>query len=155
MLLGLPSSGAHTNGYSLIRNIFADTPLDTEFEGIGPLGEALLAPHRSYLQELRQLQTAGVNVQGIAHITGGGIVENLPRALPDGLTAHVDYESWPVPPLFKLIQKKGGVSNSEMPRVFNMGIGMIVIIKKEQAETALSAVGKGWLIGKVIDSSQW
>ena len=106
VLLGLPSSGPHTNGYSLIRNIFVDTPLDTEFEGIGLLGEALLAPHRSYLPELHQLQTAGVEIQGIAHITGGGIVENLPRAIPDGLTARVDYESWPVPPLFKLIQEK-------------------------------------------------
>ena len=149
MLLGLPSSGVHTNGYSLIRKIFTDTPLDTEFEGIGPLGDALLVPHRSYLPELRQLQAADVEVQGIAHITGGGIVENLPRALPDGLTAHVDYESWPMPPLFQLIQEKGGVSSAEMPRVFNMGIGMIIIIKKEQVEAALSAIGEGWLIGEV------
>jgi phosphoribosylaminoimidazole synthetase len=153
VLLGLPSSGAHTNGYSLIRSVFAETPLETEFPDIGPLGEALLVPHRAYLGQLSRLRTAGVAVQALAHITGGGLVENIPRALHgfDDLTVRLDRAAWPVPPLFNLIQAKGGVSTAEMLRVFNMGIGMVAIVPVEMAQAALFAVdGQGWLIGEVI-----
>ncbi len=150
-LLGLPSSGPHTNGYSLIRTIFADTPLEAEYPGVGPLGEALLAPHRSYQDSLARLAAAGVAVQALAHITGGGLVENLPRVLPAGLTGRIDPRSWPAPPLFQLIQTQGGVSNEEMRRVFNLGIGMVAVIDQESAQTALQALdGEGWLIGEVI-----
>ena len=149
-LLGLPSSGPHTNGYSLIRKIFTDTPLNTVFNTIGPLGEALLAPHRCYLNELTALREAGIAVQGIAHITGGGLTENLPRALPTGLTVRLDPASWPVPPLFRLIQQRGGVSDEEMQRVFNLGIGLVVIVPPQQADAALSLLGEGWCIGEVV-----
>jgi phosphoribosylformylglycinamidine cyclo-ligase len=112
VLLGLPSSGPHTNGYSLIRAIFADTPLDTEFPGVGRLVDALLTPHRCYVTELARLRVAGVAVQGVAHITGGGLVENIPRALPAGLSVQINPADWPTPPLFQLIQQKGGVSEA-------------------------------------------
>lgn len=153
VLLGLPSSGPHTNGYSLIRRIFAETPLETVFNLIGPLGEALLAPHRCYLNELAALREAGIAVQGTAHITGGGLTENLPRALPAGLTAHLESGSWDIPPLFQLIQQRGGVSDEEMRRVFNMGVGLVVIVKPTQAETALNLLGEGWVIGRVVKSN--
>jgi phosphoribosylaminoimidazole synthetase len=157
VLLGLPSAGAHTNGYSLIRQIFSEIPLDTEFEGIGRLGEALLEPHRSYLTTLNQLKMAGVSVQALAHITGGGLIENLPRALHsfDNLTVRVDRTAWQVPPLFRLIQTQGGVSDMEMLRVFNMGVGMVVILPQEQLETAMSTIdNEGWLIGEVITGNK-
>ncbi|MEW5961722.1 MAG: phosphoribosylformylglycinamidine cyclo-ligase [Chloroflexota bacterium] len=155
VLLGLPSSGPHTNGYSLIRAIFAGTPPETEYPGIGPLGEALLAPHRSYLDVLARLAAAGVSIQALAHITGGGLVENLPRALPPGLTAAVDPRRWPRPPLFQLIQTQGGVSDQEMRRVFNLGIGMAAVIPPESARTALEAIaGQGWLIGEVVEGRE-
>lgn len=152
-LLGLPSSGPHTNGYSLIRAVFADTPLDAEFEGIGVLGDALLAPHRCYLDALSRLEAAGVAVQSLAHITGGGLVENLPRALPAGLAPRLDWQSWPIPPLFRLIQQRGDVPDEEMRRVFNLGVGMVAVIPTEAAGTALSALdGEGWIIGEVWGS---
>ena len=151
VVLGLPSSGPHTNGYSLIRAIFAETPLDTEFDGIGPLGEALLTPHRCYIDPLRRLHAAGVAVQTLAHITGGGLVDNIPRALPAGLTVRLNPQSWPVPPLFRLIQQRGGVPDEEMRRVFNLGVGMVVVIPAEQLAAALAALnGQAWAIGQVI-----
>jgi phosphoribosylformylglycinamidine cyclo-ligase len=117
------------------------------------LGEALLTPHRSYLAELACLRTAGVDVQALAHITGGGLVENVPRALHgfEGLTVRIERTSWPAPPLFELIQAQGGVSTEEMRRVFNLGIGMVAIVPGAMAQAALSALdGQGWLIGEVI-----
>jgi phosphoribosylaminoimidazole synthetase len=154
VLLGLPSSGPHTNGYSLIRAIFANTPLQTEFEGIGPLGEALLAPHRPYLAQLTKLRQAGVEVQALAHLTGGGLTENIPRMLRAGLAVRIDPTSWPIPPLFQLIQAQGGVSVEEMRRTFNLGLGMVAIIPPAQAQAALAALnGEGWLIGEVIEGN--
>jgi phosphoribosylaminoimidazole synthetase len=155
-LLALPSSGPHTNGYSLIRTIFAQVSLDTEFAGIGPLGPALLAPHRPYLAPLTRLQRAGITVQALAHITGGGLVDNLPRALHgfEGLTLRIDRTAWPVPPLFQLIQAQGGVSEPEMLRVFNMGVGIAAVVPAAQAETALATLGEGWLIGEVIEGRE-
>jgi len=157
VLLGLPSSGPHTNGYSLIRAIFAETPLDKEFPNVGILGDALLQPHRAYLTELNQLRAAGIKVQGLAHITGGGFVENIPRALHgfEGLTIRVNRRSWPIPPLFQLIQAVGEVSEIEMYRVFNMGIGLVVIIPQAQAALALETLhGQGWFIGEVITGTE-
>lgn len=156
LLLGLPSAGVHTNGYSLIRAIFAGTPLDAEFAGIGRLGEALLAPHRSYQAPLARLQAA-VRVKALAHITGGGLVENIPRPLSGfaGLTARIDRTTWPVPPLFRLIQSQGGVGDAEMRRVFNMGIGMVAFVGASSAPAALAALdGAGWIIGEVIEGRE-
>jgi len=149
VLLGLPSSGPHTNGYSLIRAIFAETPLTTILSSGETLADALLAPHRCYLPQLRRLRDAGVAVQAVAHITGGGLTENVPRALPAGLVANIDRASWPVPSIFQLIQQTGNVPDDEMYRVFNMGVGLVLAIKAEQAKTALSVLNEGWIIGEV------
>lgn len=153
ILLGLRSSGPHTNGYSLIRRIFANTSIDTVFPELGiPLSEALLTPHRSYLKILHPILTQYPDlIKGLAHITGGGLVENLPRVLPEGVQAIIHSAAWPVPPLFQLIQSRGKISEAEMYRVFNMGIGMIIIINPENAiqlrqllptETEVYEIGK-------------
>ncbi|MCC7359148.1 MAG: phosphoribosylformylglycinamidine cyclo-ligase [Anaerolineales bacterium] len=130
VLLGLAASGPHTNGYSLIRRLFADVPLDTVYPELGiPLADALLAPHRSYLRVLEPLQAGPAQpVKALAHLTGGGLIENLPRVLPGGLSAAVPLTDWPVPPLFHLIQRRGGLTIEEMFRVFNMGFGFILVV---------------------------
>ena len=123
MLIGFTSSGPHTNGYSLIRKVFENTPLDNS------LADALLAPHRSYFNVLYPHLS---KVKALAHITGGGFIENIPRVLPENLNAVIHLNSWQVPPLWKLIQEKGNISTEEMYRVFNMGIGMIAIVDKSE-----------------------
>jgi phosphoribosylformylglycinamidine cyclo-ligase len=129
VLIGLHSSGLHTNGYSLARHIcFPRFTPDTVMPELGgTLGDALLATHRSYLRAMEPLLDAGV-VKGMAHITGGGITENLPRVLPSGCRAAVDGRAWEVPPIFTLLQREGGIASEEMLRAFNMGIGMIVVV---------------------------
>jgi phosphoribosylformylglycinamidine cyclo-ligase len=128
-LIGIPSSGLHTNGYSLARKIaFEQAGLrhDSFVAELGTtIGSALLVPHRSYLPLIRPLLGGGA-IKGMAHITGGGITDNLPRILPDGMHAEIDRRSWPTPPLFAWLQKTGGVGDAEMLRSFNMGIGLIV-----------------------------
>lgn len=154
VLLGLPASGPHTNGYTLIRRLFAELPPETRFEGVGELREALLAPHRCYLEVIQRLREAGVPIHGLAHITGGGLVDNLPRILPPGMVARVDYGAWPVPPLFRLIQEQGQVSREEMYRVFNMGIGMVVVLPPEAVPQAQEVLGeRSWVIGEVVAGS--
>jgi phosphoribosylformylglycinamidine cyclo-ligase len=153
VLLGLPSSGPHTNGYTLIRRLFADLPPETHFEGVGELREALLAPHRCYLPHIERLREAGVPIHGLVHITGGGLVDNLPRILPPGTSARVDDDAWPVPPLFRLIQERGQVSTTEMYRVFNMGIGMVVVLPPEAVPQAQDALEEpSWVIGEVVEA---
>ena len=151
MLIGLRSSGPHTNGYSLIRKIFEDVPLDTIFSELGiPLSEALLAPHRSYLNVLHSaLRTR--QVKALAHLTGGGFIENIPRILPEGVNAVIRLGSWPVPPLFSLIQQHGEVSAEEMYRVFNMGVGMIVIVSSQDVQAVQDLIGEEtWLVGEIV-----
>jgi phosphoribosylformylglycinamidine cyclo-ligase/phosphoribosylamine--glycine ligase/phosphoribosylformylglycinamidine cyclo-ligase len=123
-VIGFKSSGPHTNGYSLIRQIFAGADLDPD------LADALLAPHRSYFPILHPLLA---EVKALAHITGGGLIENIPRVLPDGLDAVIRLEAWTPPPLWQLIQSRGNIDNTEMYRVFNMGIGMVAIVDQESA----------------------
>jgi phosphoribosylaminoimidazole synthetase len=147
--LGLPSSGPHTNGYSLIRRVFADMPLTAQFPGVGVLGDALLTPHRSYLDVVRRLRQS-VTIKALAHITGGGLLENTPRVLPQGVSVRLDPRAWPLPPLFRLIQEKGQVADLEMYRVFNMGIGMVVIVSAEDAAIALAGGEEMWRIGEVV-----
>ncbi len=113
-------------------------PLDTEFDGIGPIGPALLAPHRSYLGDIGRVRAA-VPIKALAHITGGGFYDNIPRVLPEGVGVEIDMTSWTVPPLFKLIAERGDVSDEELYRVFNMGIGM-VIISDQNAASKLDAL---------------
>jgi phosphoribosylformylglycinamidine cyclo-ligase/phosphoribosylamine--glycine ligase/phosphoribosylformylglycinamidine cyclo-ligase len=153
VLLGLRSSGPHTNGYSLIRKIFEDVPLDTVLPELGmPLADALLAPHRSYLRVVRPaLHHSPPLIKALAHLTGGGFVENIPRVLPAGLGAMVRLGSWPVPPLFQLIQQRGTVPREEMHRVFNMGIGMVAIVAPEHVRALQEALGEEtWVIGELV-----
>ncbi len=153
VLVGLHSSGPHTNGYSLIRKVFEGVALDTVFPTLGiPLGEALLAPHRSYLPVLQHaLADNRLPIKGLAHITGGGFVENIPRVLPDGVGAVINPDSWTVPPIFRLIQERGGVSTAEMYRVFNMGIGMVAIVAWEDVTTLQALVGETtYVIGELV-----
>jgi phosphoribosylformylglycinamidine cyclo-ligase len=131
VLVGLPSAGLHTNGFSLARKIFFEVenlrPDDHVAELGTTAGRALLAEHRCYLKALRGPVTRGV-VRGLAHITGGGIVDNLPRVLPAGTAAHVERDAWEVPPVFTFLQRAGRVDRAEMDRTFNMGVGMIVVV---------------------------
>ena len=152
VLIGLPSSGLHTNGYSLARRVLADMPLDKEMPGSrASLAEALLAPHRSYLQPVAKLQGQGMVIKGLAHITGGGFYDNIPRILPEELGVRIKRGAWPVLPIFQLIQNVGQVATEEMYHVFNMGIGLIAIISAEQAEGALQSLeGDGYHLGEVI-----
>lgn len=141
VILGLPSSGLHTNGYSLVRRVFAPYALDTVFPELGePLGDALLRPHRCYLSEVQALQTAHIPIKGMAHITGGGFEGNIVRILPIGTQAVIETKSWTVPPLFQLLAHLGQVSHAELYRTLNMGIGMVLVLTTaagEQAQTLL------------------
>jgi phosphoribosylformylglycinamidine cyclo-ligase len=123
LLVGLPSSGLHTNGFSLVRKVFEEVPLDHVFPDLGrSLGEELLEPHRSYLHELRTLPW-----KAAAHITGGGLLDNLPRALPPGCAAELDRGSWETPEIFRLVARRGAVDEDEMLGTFNMGLGMVLV----------------------------
>ena len=150
VLLGLPSSGLHTNGFSLVRRIFApDSWHKQSVELGGTLGEALVKPHRSYLPPIRQLQER-VTIKGLAHITGGGFVDNIPRILPKGTAVVLDRSAWQVPALFELIEREGQIEHDEMYRVFNMGMGMVVVLSAEDVEAALGALGEARVIGRVV-----
>jgi phosphoribosylformylglycinamidine cyclo-ligase len=156
VVLGLASSGIHSNGYSLVRKIIerAQPDLNADFDGRS-LADALMAPTHIYVKPLLSLMSQ-MAVKGMAHITGGGLVENIPRVLRDGLTVELDHTAWPLPPLFSWLQKHGGVADAEMHRVFNCGIGMVVVVAAGAAEAAtalLSAAGEQvWSIGHVRDS---
>jgi len=159
-LLGLPSLGLHTNGYSLARKVLLETlghRVDTHLPELGTtVGRALLAPHRSYLAALEPLLERD-KVRALAHITGGGFPGNIPRVLPEGLGARLRRGAWKVPPLFRLIQKGGGVGDEEMERTFNMGIGMIVVVSPSdlhEVEHSLERRGEtSFVIGSVVAGS--
>ena len=140
VLVGVPSSGLHTNGYSLARRIVFDhlgMNVDTLVPELGrTIGEALLEPHRSYLPFIRPLLDGG-RIKGMAHITGGGITDNLPRVLPHGTSAIVDASSWEVPAIFKWLQRNGQVPIDDMMRTFNMGIGLIIVVARDKAESLI------------------
>lgn len=137
VLIGLPSSGPHSNGYSLIRKVLehSNTSLDEELEG-KPLAEWLLAPTRIYVKPLLKLMQS-VPVHALSHITGGGLLDNIPRVLPEGAQALLNADSWELSPVFKWLQKAGNISDREMQRTFNCGIGMVLVVAEEQADTAL------------------
>ena len=137
VVLGLASSGAHSNGYSLIRKLIAKSGVDFESDFHGKkFKDVVMAPTRIYVKPLLKLISA-MTVKGMAHITGGGITENVPRVLPDGLTAEIKKGSWTMPPLFTWLQAQGNVAESEMHKTFNCGIGMVVIVAKDQAKAAM------------------
>jgi phosphoribosylamine--glycine ligase / phosphoribosylformylglycinamidine cyclo-ligase len=154
VLLGLESSGPHTNGYSLIQRIFKDTILETVFPALGkPLVDILLAPHLSYLPILSDFLFEGKKspIKALVHLTGGGFFGNIPRILPTSCGARIEKNSWPVQPIFTLIQQLGQVEPEEMYRVFNMGIGMVVVVEPKNAGRIQESLPKQtWIIGKVI-----
>jgi phosphoribosylformylglycinamidine cyclo-ligase len=149
-IIGLPSTGLHTNGYSLARKVFGETKksLAKHYTELGrTVGEALLEPHRCYYNQLKPHLSL---IKGMAHITGGGLVGNVPRVLPAGLMAKFDTKKWEVPPIFELIQKNGNVERGEMFHVFNMGIGMVVVCAPENAKTLLGKLTGAKLVGEVV-----
>jgi phosphoribosylformylglycinamidine cyclo-ligase len=143
ILIGLPSAGLHTNGYSLARQVLFDAAgfrPDTFLPEVGAtVGDALLAPHRSYLSAIKPLLDRRL-IKGMAHITGGGITENLPRILTEGTAAMIDRKAWGIPPLFVLLQQRGGIATDEMFRAFNMGIGLIVACAPADSEPVADAL---------------
>ncbi|RUR30512.1 phosphoribosylformylglycinamidine cyclo-ligase [Vreelandella nanhaiensis] len=139
VLLGLASSGPHSNGYSLIRKILevSNTPLDAQVDN-APLGDALMAPTRIYVKSLLSLmRSTSLSVHALSHITGGGLLENIPRVLPDNLAAHIDINTWQRPAVFDWLQAQGNVNETEMHRVLNCGIGMVVVVPAEEAEQTM------------------
>ena len=156
IILGLPSSGLHTNGYTLARTVLAELDWNTPYPTLGKtVGEALLAVHRSYLSHIRQLWFAGIDIHGLAHITGGGLIDNPPRIFPAGLGATLNQGSWPILPIFGLIQQLGTIPDAEMHHVFNMGLGMLVIVPPEQAELALKTLGDDiYQVGEMVEGEK-
>ena len=156
VLLGLPSNGLHTNGYSLVRKLFG---IDDDPSVLGKytaelgvtLGDALLVPHMSYVSQLTPTLD---RIKGMAHITGGGFTDNVPRMLPEGLAARVDSSAWEVPPLFQLIQQRGEISDDEMNRVFNMGIGMIVAVAPGDAASVRADIPEAIVVGEVAPAGE-
>ena len=143
VLIGIASSGVHSNGFSLVRKVFEMTKesLDTYYDELGKtLGEALLAPTRIYVQALKNVKEAGVRVKACSHITGGGFYENIPRMLPEGMHAVVKKDSYEVPAIFKLMQKTGNIEEQMMYNTFNMGLGMIVAVDPANVDKAMEAI---------------
>ena len=143
VLIGIASSGVHSNGFSLVRSVFDMTKesLDTYYDELGKtLGEALIAPTRIYVKALKGVKNAGVKIKGCSHITGGGFFENVPRMLPEGIKAIVKKDSYPVPPIFDLIAKSGNVAEDMMYNTFNMGLGMIIAVDAGDVEKAMAAI---------------
>ena len=159
-LIGLPSTGLHTNGYSLARKLFFEElgmDADTWVDELGKsVADELLTPHKNYLPSIRPLLSTGF-LHGMAHITGGGIPGNLNRALPDDLDARVDSSAWETPAVFEFIREQGRIENQEMFKAFNMGIGMILIVRNSAEEQVLSILkGKGEepvILGDVVKGS--
>jgi phosphoribosylformylglycinamidine cyclo-ligase len=155
VVIAIGSSGAHSNGYSLVRKIIERAGAKpTDDLGGRPLGDVVMAPTEIYVKPLLKL-ISEINVKGMAHITGGGLVDNVPRVLPENTQAVLHRDSWQMPELFRWLQMKGGVADAEMVRVFNCGIGMVVIVDPSQRDTAiqsLSAQGlKAWTVGEVVE----
>jgi phosphoribosylamine--glycine ligase/phosphoribosylformylglycinamidine cyclo-ligase len=141
LCLGLPSTGLHTNGYSLARKVFQNMPWDTYLDGLGmTLSESLLLVHRSYLQPVEKLWNLGITIKEMAHITGGGFPDNLPRVIPANVGVALDRAAWEPLPIFRLIQERGCIDACEMYRVFNMGVGMVLFLSSHEADRALNAL---------------
>lgn len=160
-LIGIASSGVHSNGFSLVRKVFEMTQesLDTYYEELGAtLGETLITPTRIYVKALQAVRGAGVTIKGCSHITGGGFYENIPRMLPEGVTAVVHKDSYPVLPIFKLLQKTGNLEEKMMYNTYNMGLGMVLAVDSADVDKTLSALKasgeKAYRIGEVIAGSK-
>ena len=161
VLIGMASSGVHSNGFSLVRKVFRMTEdnLNRYRDELGTtLGEALIAPTKIYVKALKSIKDAGVKVKGCSHITGGGFYENIPRMLPDGIVAKVDKSSYPVPPIFELIKKEGNIAEEMMYNTFNMGLGMIIAVNPDDVEktmVAIKAAGEEpYVVGKCANGTK-
>ncbi len=142
-LIGIASSGVHSNGFSLVRKVFNMTQesLNTYYDSLGKtLGEALIAPTKIYVKTLRNIKEAGVKIKGCSHITGGGFYENIPRMLPDGIRAEVKKDSYEIPPIFKMLSQDGDIAEEMMYNTFNMGIGMVLAIAPEDVNATIKAI---------------
>ena len=154
-LIGIASSGVHSNGFSLVRKVIKMTAeaLNTYYDSLGEtLGEALLAPTKIYVKTLKNIKDAGVKIKGCSHITGGGFYENIPRMLPEGIRAVVKKDSYEVPPIFNMLSKDGDIAEQMMYNTFNMGIGMVLAVASEDTETVMKAIEaageKAYIIGE-------
>ena len=161
VLVGIASSGVHSNGFSLVRKVFEMTKesLDTYYDELGTtLGETLIAPTKIYVKAMKSVKNAGVTVKGCSHITGGGFYENIPRMLPDGVSARVNKDSYPVLPIFKLLQKTGGIEEKMMYNTYNMGLGMVLALDPKDVDTAIKAIEeageKAYVVGEIIEGDK-
>ena len=161
VLIGMASSGVHSNGFSLVRKIFEMTKesLDTYYDELGKtLGEALLAPTRIYVKALKSIRESGVKIHACSHITGGGFYENIPRMLIDGKRAVVEKNSYPVPPIFKMMAREGNVEEQMMYNTYNMGLGMIVAVDPADVDKTMEAMKSAgdtpYVVGKIIDGEK-
>lgn len=161
VLVGIASSGVHSNGFSLVRSVFemSKESLDTYYDELGKtLGEALIEPTRIYVKALKGIKNAGIKVKGCSHITGGGFYENVPRMLPDNAKAIIKKDSYPVPPIFDLIAKNGNVEETMMYNTFNMGLGMVIALDKNDVETAMKAIEAAgdtcYVVGEIVEGEK-
>ena len=160
-LIGIASSGVHSNGFSLVRKVFEMTKesLNAYYDELGKtLGEALIEPTRIYVKALKNVKNAGVRIKGCSHITGGGFFENVPRMLPENVRAIIKKESYPVPALFDLIQKNGNIEEHMMYNTFNMGLGMVIAVNPEDVETTMKAIedagDKCYVVGNIVEGDK-
>ena len=163
VLIGMASTGVHSNGFSLVRKVFEKEMtaegLNTYYDELGKtLGEILLAPTRIYVKALKNVKNAGVRIKGCSHITGGGFFENVPRMLPENVRAIIKKESYPVPALFDLIQKNGNIEEHMMYNTFNMGLGMVIAVNPEDVETTMKAIeeagDKCYVVGNIVEGDK-
>ena len=161
VLVGIASSGVHSNGFSLVRKVFEMTKesLDTYYDELGTtLGEALIAPTKIYVKAMKSIKNAGVTVKGCSHITGGGFYENIPRMLPNGVSAKVNKDSYPVLPIFELLQKTGGIEEKMMYNTYNMGLGMVLALDPKDVDAAIRAIEeageKAYVVGEIIEGDK-
>lgn len=157
LLIGIGSSGIHSNGYSLVRKVFRmqRETLDTYYESLGcTLGETLLTPTKIYVRTLKELGNANVTVKGCSHITGGGFIENIPRMLPEGVHAVINKSSYDMLPIFSMLAKDGNIEETMMYNTFNMGLGMVIAVDRNDADNAIKAINnageKSYIIGEII-----
>ena len=161
VLIGMASTGVHSNGFSLVRKVFDMTKesLDTYYDELGTtLGEALLAPTRIYVKALKSIKNAGVRVHACSHITGGGFYENIPRMLKDGTRAVVEKNSYPVLPIFKLLAEKGNIEEQMMYNTYNMGLGMILAVDAADVDKTMEAIKAAgdtpYVVGRIEDGEK-
>lgn len=160
-LIGIASSGVHSNGFSLVRKVFEMTKesLDAYYDELGKtLGEALIEPTRIYVKALKNVKNAGVRIEGCSHITGGGFFENVPRMLPENVRAVIKKDSYPVPALFDLIQKNGNIEEHMMYNTFNMGLGMVIAVNPKDVDATMKAIedagDKCYVVGNIVEGDK-